>query len=169
MRKVRLMKNLSVLLCAGPAILLTACATCPQLPAVGPSPISSGYSESGMGTLVVYSAWSCFDTYLTSDHSGYTVYSEDGKRIKYVPNNIEGDWTVEPPTRVSLPPGAYRIKAEGGQYGWVNVPVVINGGETTPVYLDGERHSIDSLASWDNSVCLPDGQVVGWAANPGGN
>jgi hypothetical protein len=122
-----------------------------------------------MGTLVVYSAWSCFDTYLTSDHSGYTIYSNDGRRIKWVPNSIEGDWTVEPPTRVSLPPGMYKIRAEGGEYGWVIVPVVIKSGKTTPVYLDGERHSIDSLANLDNSVRLPDGQVVGWAANPGGN
>jgi hypothetical protein len=160
------MKKLSFWICAGSAVLLTACATCPPLPPVGPSPVSSGPTEPGTGTLVVYSAWSCFDTYLTSDHSGYTIYSQDGKRIKYVPNCIEGDWTVEPPTRVSLPPGFYRIKAAGGVYGWVNVPVVVKSGETTPVYLDGERHSIDSLASQNDLVRLPDGQVVGWAANP---
>ncbi len=167
MRKTRVMKNLSLWLCAGSAILLTACVSCPPLPPVGPSPVASSSSVPGTGTLVVYSAWSCFDTYLTSDHSGYTIYSNDGKRIKWVPNSIEGDWTVEPPTRVPLPPGTYKIKAEGGEYGWVIVPVVIKRGETTPVYLDGERHSIDSLASQDNSVRLPNGEIVGWAANPG--
>jgi len=118
---------------------------------------------------VVYSAWSCFDNYLTSDHSGYNIYSNDGKLVKWVPNFIEGDWTVEPPTRVHLPAGPYTIKAEGGIYGWILVPVVVKSGQTTPVYLDGERHSIDSLAGPNNLVRLPDGQVVGWAANPSMN
>jgi len=147
-------------------MLLSACATCPPLPPVGPAPVAAGYIESGNGTLVVYSAWSCFDTYLTSDHSGYNIYSNDGKLVKWVPNGIEGDWTVEPPTPVSLPPGSYKVKAEGGEYGWVIVPVVIKSGQTTPVYLDGGRHSIDSLAGRNNKVLLPDGRIVGWAANP---
>ena|ERR1039458_3827673 len=94
------------------------------------------------------------------------VYSSDGKLVRWVPNFIEGDFTVEPPTRVSLPPGLYTIKAEGGQYGWVNVPVVIKSGHTTPVYLDGDRHSIDPLASQNNVVRLPNGEIIGWAADP---
>lgn len=163
------MKNLSLCLCIGSTVLLSACATCPRVAPVGPAPVSAGYTAPGRGTLVVYSAWSCFDNYLTSDHSSYTIYSDDGKRVKWVPNCIEGDFTVEPPTRVSLPAGSYKIKAEGGEYGWVEVPVIIKSGQTTPVYLDGGRHSIDSLATQNNSVSLPDGQIVGWAANPGGN
>jgi hypothetical protein len=163
------MKFTSLWLCICSASLITACATCPPLPPVGPAPAASASGAPGRGTLVVYSAWSCFDNYTTSDHSGYTIYSGDGHRIRWVPNGIEGDWTVEPPTRVSLPAGSYTIKAEGGIYGWILVPVVVKSGQTTPVYLDGERHSIDSLAGPNNLVRLPDGQVVGWAANPSMN
>jgi hypothetical protein len=118
---------------------------------------------------VVYSAWSCFDNYLTSEHSGYNIYLNDGKFLKYVPNAIEGDYTKEPPMRVHLPAGSYMIKAEWGIYGWVFVPVVIQCDQTTFVYLDGERHPIDSLASANNVVKLPDGEIVGWAANPSAN
>jgi len=41
--------------------------------------------------------------------------------------------------------------------------------QTTPVYLDGERHPIDSLVSVNNVVKLPDGEIVGWAASPSTN
>jgi len=161
------MKNARLWLGIGSLGLLSACASYyAPLPPVGPVPVISGSAAPGCGSLVVYSAWSCFDDYKTSDHSGYTIYSKDGKRVKWVPNFIEGDFVVEPPTRVSLPAGFYKIKAEGGKYGWVTVPAVIEEGRTTYVYLDGEAHAIDSLANRKDLVKLPDGEIVGWAANP---
>ena len=163
------MKHPMLLLCFCCAGLLTACASSPPLRPVGPAPGPQTLAPPGEGVLVVYSAWSCFDNYLTADHSGYNIYSNDGKLVKWVPNFIEGDWTVEPPTRVHLPAGSYTIKAEGGIYGWVYVPVVIKCDQTTPVYLDDENHPIASMASMNNVVKLPDGEIVGWAANPGTN
>jgi hypothetical protein len=163
------MKKLSLWLGIGFVSLLSACSSYRplwQLPPVGPAPGAAGYTVPGNGSLVVYSAWSCFNNYLTKDHSGYMVYSVDGKLVKWVPNLIEGDYAAEPPTRVSLPSGTYKVKALGGIYGWVMVPIVIKEGKTTPIYLDGERHSIDSVASQKNVVKLPDGEIVGWAANP---
>ncbi len=160
------MKNARLWFGIGSVGLLSACASYAPLPPVGPAPATSSYTAPGHGLLVVYSAWSCFDNYVTSDHSGYMVYATDGKRVKWVPNFIEGDFEVEPPTRVSLPAGSYKIKAEGGIYGWVKVPVVIEEGRTTYVYLDGEHHAIDSSAHKKNVVKLPDGEVIGWAAIP---
>ena len=164
------MKNLKLWLCVGSLSLISACASpYAPLPPVGPAPTASAYTASGPGTLVVYSAASCFNNLYTFDHSGYMVYGNDGKLVKWVPNFIEGDLTVEPPTRVHLPAGSYKVKAEGGRYGWVVVPVVIKNGQTTPLYLDGERHSLDALANQNNTVRLPDGEIIGWAAHPVGN
>lgn len=163
------MKILTLWLCLGSAILLSACATRPPLsalPPVGPAPVASGNAGPGIGTLVVYSAWSTFDNNYESDHSGYMVYAKDGQLVKWVPNFLEGDFTVEPPTRVKLPAGSYNVKAEGGKYGWVLVPIVIKEGATTPIYLDGDRHAVNALASDNAVVKLPNGQVIGWAANP---
>ncbi len=163
------MKNRSLWLGIASLGLLSACASYRPLPPVGPAPGASGYTASGGGSLVVYSAWSCFNNYWTIDHSGYMVYANDGKLVKWVPNCIEGDYTREPPTRVSLAGGSYRVKAEGGRYGWVIVPVVIKDGQTTSIYLDGGRHAIDAVADRQDVVKLPDGETVGWAANPSPN
>jgi hypothetical protein len=161
------MKSRNLWLAIACIALLPACATYRQpLPTVGPAPGATASTTAGKGNLVVYSAWSCFNNYDTIDHSGYMIYSTDGKLVKWVPNFIEGDYTAEPPTRVSLPAGSYQIKAEGGKYGWVMVPVMIKDGQTTSVYLDGERHGGDLAANPDNVVKLPDGEIIGWAANP---
>ena len=74
--------------------LLPACATHqPPLPPVGPTPGATASTTAGKGNLVVYSAWSCFNNYDTTDHSGYMIYAKDGKLVKWVPNFIEGDYT----------------------------------------------------------------------------
>ena len=160
------MKNAKLWFFLGSLGLLPACASYQPLAPVGPAPVSTGYNAPGRGSLVVYSAWSCFDNYLTSEHSGYLIYREDGKLVRWVPNGIEGNIDLEQPTRVSLPPGRYRVKAEGGIYGWVTVPAVIQSGQTTYVYLDGGRHAIDSVAERGDVVKLPDGEAIGWAATP---
>lgn len=159
------MKNIRHWIWIFPVVLLTACASCPSLPTVGPPPTALAPSIPGSGSLIVYSPWSCFDNYLTSDHSGYMIYSNDGKLVKWVPNGLEGDFTIEPPTRVKLPTGSYKVKAEGGKYGWINVPIEIKEGQTTCLYLDGEHHAIDALASGNSVVKLPDGEVIGFAAD----
>ena len=112
------MKNARLWLGIGSLGLLSACASYVPLPPVGPAPAASGYTAPGSGSLVVYSAWSCFDDYKTSDRSSYTIYSTDGKLIKWVPNCIEGDFDRRAPTRVSL---ARRLLQDKGRRGniWV--------------------------------------------------
>ncbi len=163
------MKKMGLWLGIGSVSLLSACSSfrpLAPLPPVGPAPVASGYTAPGTGSLMVYSRWSALNNYLTRDHTGYKIYAMNGKLVKWVPNCIEGDYMVEPPTRVSLPPGIYKIRTLAGVYGWVTVPVVIKHGLTTSVYLDGENHSIDSVAGQKSVVKLPDGEIAGWAANP---
>jgi hypothetical protein len=159
------MKKIVLLICFSCTSLLTVCAANELLPPVGPAPGPQTTAPPESGVLVVYSAWSANNNYGASNHSGYSIHSNDGKLVNYVPNAIEGDYTREPPARVTLPAGAYKIKAESSVYGWVVVSVVIKRGQTTPVYLDGERHPIDSLTNANIVVKLPDGEIVGWAAD----
>src|SRR5204863_790948 len=109
-------------------IFLSACATTRQttvLPPVGPAPFAQAL-HSPEGTLMVYSA---LDPGSTTDpdayphHSGYRIYFEDGKQLKYV-NNWVGTFIQEPAT-VGLAPGRYKVAARAVRLETVTVPIVI--------------------------------------------
>jgi hypothetical protein len=116
------------------------------------------------GQLIVYSA----TRVTTSDqseypvHTPYTIYGPDEKPVRRV-NNTSGLFSQSPAT-VSLPAGAYHVKALATDAGFVIVPVIIEAHQTTVVDLDGtalpqgSRSNADADISW---VRLPDGHVVG--------
>jgi hypothetical protein len=112
---------------------------------------------------MVYSAWSNFvDQGSIGHHSRYTVTSEDKALSKVVINHV--DRFDEGPIYLPLPSGSYQVRARSAHFGRVNVPVVINDGQTTFVYLDGSAHSEAPHAHQSNAVTLPDGEIVGWSA-----
>ncbi len=160
------MKNWHIWLALACLGFLPACASPGAHLAIRPvGPRSSeASSHYGQGYLAVYSAWSPFNNYETTDHSGYAVLSTDGKLVKRVHNYIVGDFTEEPPTNVRLSAGRYVVRADSQDYGIVNVPVVIRDGETTRVYLDCASQPANLLAGAADTVRLPDGQIIGWAA-----
>jgi hypothetical protein len=90
-------------------------------------------------------------------HTQYTVYANDGKKVRSVPNQT-GVYNGDPDI-VALPVGTYRVKAEAYGVGWVSVPVVIERDRTTVVDLNGEWWTDHPLA--DRAVTLPNGSVIG--------
>jgi hypothetical protein len=120
----------------------------------------------GTGRLIVYSAWDGLDTLDPEHrkHTSYTVLGEKGSRVTRV-RNQSGSFESEPDT-VALPPGQYAVEAEGTNVGTVRVPVVIRGGQTTVVYLDGTTQPLRSWESGTNWVREPGGLIVGWKDQP---
>lgn len=95
-------------------------------------------------------------------HSGYKIYSLEGKALKYVDNRVHtfsGD-----PATVSLPPGKYKVVARAATFGMVTVAVVIEAGKTTFVHLDGSELASGQQGSASELVRLPDGLIIGWRA-----
>ena len=97
-----------------------------------PSPAAAAAA----GSLVVFT-----DTDTVDDgglfyypHLGYEVLTRGGQRVRRVPNH-RGD-NDESPTRVSLPPGTYLIRAETADSGIAEFFVTIVSGETTTVSVD---------------------------------
>src|SRR5437870_2974038 len=102
------MKHPNYCLLVGLIALLSGCAFKGQrvvLAPVGPPPLLEASRGARDGGLVVYSALNIGTPedpeYAAIEyHSGYTIYSPDGKRLKSV-NNRFGSYVEEPPT-VSL-------------------------------------------------------------------
>jgi len=97
-------------------------------------------------------------------HTGYTIYSEDGKTVvKKVANAISIH--DEDPAFVDMPAGNYTILAESEYYGMAKVKVVIEPGKLTTVNLEYNNPSPRDLSkSSADQVRLPNGSVVGWRA-----
>jgi hypothetical protein len=96
-------------------------------------------------------------------HTGYTVYSDDGKIVKKVANAISVH--DEDPTLAEVPAGTYTVLAESEYYGMVKVKVVIEPGKLTTVNLEYNKPSHrDPSKSNNDLVRLPNGSVVGWRA-----
>jgi len=142
--------------------LLGGCATRPPLALedpIGPATMRPAAAAND-GRLKVYSM-----SYVGSVdgdieryvHSQYTVYSDNGTKVRSVPNQT-GVYNGDPDV-VALPVGTYRVKAEAYGVGWVSVPVVIERDRTTVVDLNGEWWTDHPLA--DRAVTLPNGSVIG--------
>lgn len=106
----------------------------PVLPTVGPDTHSDQVS---CGYLKVYSRteqtqWGENSYYYP--HTAYWIYNSAGKRIKTVANH---DTSIdESPSKVSLTPGKYLVKAWSENSGLVTVPVIIKLAQTTTVHLE---------------------------------
>jgi hypothetical protein len=90
------------------------------------------------------------------------LFSEDGKRLKYVYNRVST--FNEAPELVTLSPGIYKVTAAASAFGTVTLPVLIEAGKTTSVHLDGSELSGWSRGAGSKFVSLPDGLVIGWRA-----
>ena len=145
-------------------ILLSSCVTNRRVvinEPVGP-PRPATNRRKGEGELVVHSAREVRNPadseHLT--HSSYKVYSEDGRVLRRV-RNLDGSFYADP-VPVRLPVGTYKVEARATNIGVVVIPVVIEEGQTTIVYLDGETLPADLSLTHDGDwIRLPDGQIVG--------
>ena len=123
--------------------LLASCASQPiSLARVGPNPFTGGFASIGAGHLQVFSSLaeqSDDQNQGSTDpawyqHTDYNVYDTGGRLVKCV-NNTVGHYSTSP-RLVSLRPGNYTVRAQSAEGLSVNVPVVIERGRTTKVYLD---------------------------------
>ncbi len=150
------------------AVALAACSSSRQhvrVAPVGPAPQVAEKVQTPQGWLVVYSALDSGDftgeDQVIPHHSAYEIFSSDGKRLKYVPNDVLD------PDAVRLPPGNYKIVASATDYRAVTVPVVIETGKVTVVHLDGSQPTIERPTPASDLVQLPGGLIVGWRAEQG--
>jgi hypothetical protein len=179
------MKCIASIAAASSLMWLAGCASVPSVAVtepVGPAPATQP-EASDQGYLEVYSArlrenvrpdltqweWDYpFEknafTYGLA-HTDYLIRTEAGLTFQYVRNATN---PADPnPAVVSLPPGRYRVQAEGeeadGRIVTVFLPVLIEPGRTTVAHLSGrwkpKAHFTDA-----DVVRLPDGQIAGWLA-----
>jgi hypothetical protein len=179
------MKCIAPIAAAAGLMWLAGCASVPRVAVskpVGPAPASQA-KASGQGYLEVYSArlrenvrpdltqweWdypldrNAFNYGLA--HTDYIIRTEDGVTFRYVRNATN---PADPdPALVSLPPGRYKVQAEGegtdGQIVTVLLPVLIEPGLTTVAHLSGNWEPGSQFTEAD-VVRLPDGHIAGWLA-----
>lgn len=158
------MKNIGLFLGAGLVSMVAGCTSTPvALAPVGPNP-SAFAGPAASGRLQVYSSLvghSEGNNPTWYQHTGYYVYDAHGALVERVANTV-GRYD-EAPRQVKLAPGQYRLKARANDYFWVEVPVIIERGQTTRVHLD-DHWQVPSNASKADVVSLPDGNPVGWRA-----
>ena len=141
------------------------------LATVGPAPASTTTPGGNEGYLLVYSAFQTTTadfnrTPYRRQYSDYRILSSDGKDVIQSVHNDTG-LLISGPTRVTLPVGQYRVVARANGYGTVTVPVVIRGGQSTLVHLEGSVWWPKSSEIHDsNPVRLPKGEIVGWPDKP---
>jgi hypothetical protein len=139
---------------------------------VGPPPEASGTAASkpgSDGTLIVYSRFDTGEAPSDDDasmptHTAYDIYTFDGQFVRHVRNRTGGRF-VEAPDSIALPAGRYTVSAMAQEYGTVSVPVVIVSGRTTTIHLDSNEFA-SAQEQTGAVVRLPDGQIVGWLAQP---
>ena len=154
------------------AALISGCASSERqlvLDPVGPR-LSDEKTDDRSGSLVVYSALSIdMPTNRRPEHARHTdykIFSPEGQLLQVVENDYGDSW--DGPKEVRLGAGKYRIVAEAARYGMVTVPVVIAPHQTTRVDLEGGLRPVveKGTLTEENAVRLPNGQVVGWRAQP---
>lgn len=93
-------------------------------------------------------------------HRDFALLSADGTLLRYV-RNADDDWD-ETPALTLLPVGSYKIRSRTRRSGIVTIPVVVELGRTTDIYLDG---SFEERSSREGGyVRLPNGEIIGWRA-----
>jgi hypothetical protein len=161
------MKRMRQWLAVGIAASLSACAAFDGkplvLPTVGPAPLETPAAK-GQGFLAVYSAWS-YDANFFNRPTDYILISDDGKMDRPIRNQSEA--FDQRPALVALPAGRYQVIARSETFGRIKVPVLIQESRTTFVYLDIITQPRVAGAETNKLVRLPDGSIVGWAAEAG--
>lgn len=165
------MKTRLICLLCGALLASVGCAQdrALTLTPVGPAP-SLPRAADNHGTLVVYSAWEGLADAGEADwrrHTSFELRQADGSLIRRVKNFRGGP--VDDPTPVPLAAGTYRVRVRAQKYGWVTVPVVIEPGRVTCVYLDDTSPPSNSPQESGQLVKLPDGRAVGWSRCAPGN
>ena len=150
------------------SVLLAGCSAISQqvlMPPIGPRPNEHIESVGGKGQLIVYSDTDEHDedAVYYYPHSAYTIFTLDGKKVRYVRNHR--DKYDEAPEVVSLEPGDYSIRARAESCGYVNVNVSVKSGQITPVYFGRGNGNSRLDANEAAVVRLPNGRLVGWAAD----
>ena len=102
-------------------------------------------------------------------HSDFTVYAPNGEVFKRV-RNAHGP-NDDTPTVVTLPPGSYKVEAEGincdANRVKVLMAVVIKPGQTTLAHLEGDWNPMGEYNQTEVAK-LPCGRVIGWRASETG-
>ena len=167
----------SIMLVASAAWICGACAhqqdTWKVMEAVGPAPLLASTAPP-QGFLRVYTPTEEYDDdqALYDRHRNFSILAPGGEVLQYV-LNADDRWD-ETPARVPLPVGSYKIESRTLNGRIATVPVVVQEGRTTDVYLDGsfagsvaQRDTSDSLpsvsAGRSDLVTLPDGEIIGWS------
>jgi hypothetical protein len=136
------------------------------LDTAGPAPGASAQSNSGSGTLIVYSAYQVNADFNSRDlnrreYSNYKILDRDKQLVTLV-HNVTND-ILQNAVPVELPPGKYFVVARSNSYGIVTVPVIIAAGRETVLHLDGRDNWPEGTApDAADGVSLPDGEMVGW-------
>ncbi|MFO1475931.1 MAG: hypothetical protein U1F98_04685 [Verrucomicrobiota bacterium] len=136
---------------------------------VGPGHPQTASRSRRQGELIVYSAPEAADpanAYQVS-HTSYKILAPDGKLLRRIDNRC-GSFYSQPVT-VDLAPGQYEIEAQAVNAGRVIVPVLIEDGRTTVVDLDETQFPQDVPKDSPDWVRLPNGIVIGAAAEPAGS
>jgi hypothetical protein len=149
--------------------LLTGCAGMQSglvLDTAGPAPIPTAQSNSGPGTLIVYSAYQVNADFNSRDpnrreHSNYKILDQDKKLLEWIHNQTDDIFQNAVP--VKLPAGEYFVVARSNCFGIVTIPVIMDAGRETVLHLNGgDKWSEGTAIIAANAVCLPDGEIVGW-------
>ncbi len=152
-------RSVAIALLLGAAWIVSACATHHEiLEAVGPAPPSPPPAPHGF--LRVYTPTEVYDDkdVLYYPHRDFTILSLDGKPMKHI-RNADHHWD-ETPALTPLPVGSYKIRSRMHRGGIVTIPVVVELGRTTNVYLDGTFERPETPE--DAYVQLPTGEIIGW-------
>ncbi len=182
-----IMKYLSASVLGTAMIFLAGCATSSTLTVtnpVGPAPTEHA-NTAGACSLEVYSArvrapidpnkeeflWNNDfgrnDFLYEPAHTDYTIYTQDGKVFQHVKN--ARNYEDSQPAVVNLPPGTYRIHTRARDFGWVNVPVVIEPGKLTVVDVQREPNPVEESVDRGDAVVLGGERIIGWRANLAGH
>jgi hypothetical protein len=160
------MKTNLILVLAG--ILFAGCASFNSglvLNTAGPEPGQTASTNSGPGTLTVFSAYKVNADFNSIDpnrreYSDYRILDSDRKVVKWV-HNVANNM-LEGPVAIRLPAGKYFVVTRSNGYGIVTIPVIIAAHQDTILHLNGTDD--DSAPNEANAVRLPDGEIVGWSA-----
>lgn len=158
--KERQMRRSPHFLLVGAACVFVGCVHYQEvLEPVGPAPTVPVHAPA-QGFLRVYTPT---ERYNDSDvyyylHQDFRIYSLNGHLVEYVRNADSN--RDETPALTPLPVGTYKIRSWTRRSGIATIPVVIELGRTTDVYLDGSFEG--SGAPRDAYVTLPTGEIIGW-------
>lgn len=145
---------------------MTGCKMVPvSLSAVGPNPYlrPDGGKD---GRLQVFSEMEQQvegDNPVWFQHTDYRVLTLNHQAVKRVWNKT-GKYS-ETPLTVTLKAGEYLVEAIAKDYLPVEVPVVIENGKLTAVYLDG-NWTPPSMSANSEISFSPGGYAVGWRTSP---